>query len=459
MEIAKKRHKWFILILIGVVFSFSIQSLFAQAAEVTSPDVISSFDGIKYYPSLAPTQLLRVRYGAVETRQPINCNGQQKLFYIFDKQNPDAYVIVKDGDSAVNSITIQGADIDTKTAQHISYVKVDVNKINNLENQQNEIVVNVGLRVKRLSPGCIYQDQILWSSKDGTSRTKIKIVKIDNYTLQLKPDIVPDQALIDGTKKTVGQLQVKFNVPSIVTNRNGANLYFNTDNLISTNWKDKNSKVELRFGAERSLSGSWYIPGNIEAKINGDQRFKNATFVLSSGIKTNIPWRWTKSLLFNPLIKAPVSPIIEFSTQYHRRMKQDTIAAAERLDKNAFALFSQIDWSPIQIFPGRCKKDESYIDGEECFSANEISLELMAKGWYFPYEKAIGGTKVRKYEGRFEASLLIPISKFASLGIKGFGPPESGFNSRLRLTYKIGANDASGFKRSSQFMLGFEAIK
>jgi hypothetical protein len=322
--------------------------------------------------------------------------------------------------------------------------------------------INVGLCVnKEISPGQIRQI-LVWhtDNPDSTTRATITVPDIDTYTVQATPDYVPEQELTDGTKKAVGQLKFKLDVPSLVRNNNIARFYFNTDNVISTNWKDKSSKIEMKFGAERSLTRNWYVPGNLEAKVNGDQRFKNSTFIATGGVKTIIPWGWTRRALFNQLIRAPVSPEFGINAEFHHRLKQDVASKAKFPNKNSFALTGQFIWLPIQLFTKNCTDAEGNPNIDLCYSAKNISLELAAKGWWFPYEKTLAGTKVGKLEARAEISLLIPFPFINNISEKfAFKTENGGFASRLRFKYVTGANEAAGFKHSSQFTVGVELIK
>ena len=470
-KLLKKRER-FIFFGLSIAYLIFLTN-FAVSAQVTPEefhDLGSSYQTVKIYPALTPKTVLKIGYGSVfGNSSPVNCGGNSFSLYQFDVNDPNSYVIVKKGNSVTSAIKINSSEIDSLAANGVVYISLESTKFNKLrDNTTNALSLNIGLRAKKLSSSCKYVDVIFWDGKKPNPK-EVQIPEIKHYTSQFTPNIVPDQELIDKSKKTVGQFQLKLDVPSLVANRNGANLYFKTDNLLSTNGKDKNSKVEFRFGAERSLLDTWFVPGNIEAKINGDQRAKNATFVLSGGIKTKLPWGSTRNLLFNSAIKAPVSPIFEISAQYHRRIKQDLIAANERLDKNAFALFNQFSWNPIQLLPGKCKTDKTVSStaaitpkDKKCLDPNEISLEIAAKNWYFPFEKAITGTKVRKFESRIEVSLLIPLSKFQIFGssfISTDDGDKSSSKKRLRVTYQTGANDASGFKHSTQFLFGFEVIK
>jgi hypothetical protein len=156
--------------------------------------------------------------------------------------------------------------------------------------------------------------------------------------------------------------------------------------------------------------------------------------------------------------------VFSLNAEYHNRLKQDALFKSRFPGKSSFAMSSEFTWLPIQFLTGRCtdKKDvemEEMTEAERnsCFSAKNISLELRAKGWWFPKENNLTGGKVRRLEGRAEVSLLIPVGNIADQFL--FKKSKGNFTSRIRLKYVTGANDASGFKRSSAFTYGIELIK
>jgi hypothetical protein len=408
-----------------------------------------NYDTFKVYPSMAPRSYIKVSYKSFPEDAP----------YSFDETNLTDYVIVKDGAAATEQLKLERME----DFKDIHYLVFDA-KSNGLKKGDK---INVGLCATKKINGQS-QRVLIWNTLDpnGEKRAETLVPEIDNYTVELTPGVVPDQELVDGSKSTVGQLKFKLDVPSLIRNDNVARFYFNSDNTVSTNWKDKNSKLEMRLGAERSLTSKWYVPVNFETKLNGDQRINNATFVALAGIKSILPWAWTKRGLFNSLVRAPVSPEFGLSAEFHRRLKQDAPSLAKFPSKNSFALASEFTWLPIQLFTKSCKvkdKDGNYTgeeDFDQCFSAQNISIELSAKGWWFPYEKTITGTKVRRFEGRFEVSLLLPVRNIAKQFLFKKKDDEAGdATQRIRIKYVTGANDANGFKRSSQIVLGFEVIK
>ncbi len=450
----KKMLQMISLYILSVVLGlFFCPTLKAQCSLPNTTEQFSTlnsvYDNFKVYPSLAPRAYVKISYNAFVPPE------------FFDANKLSNFFIVKDGENCVKRLKIERFE----TFSGINYLIFDA-KSNGLKKGDN---LNIGILVEiRDNTGRVAQKLLEWDSTDGTTRRKIPVPEIDTYTLKATPNVVPDQELTDGTKKTVGQLKFKVDVPSLITNNNVARFYFNTDNVISTNWKDKNSKLEMKLGAERSLFTGWYVPINFETKVNGDQRLKNATFVASSGIKTIIPWAWTKKGLFNQLIRAPVSPELGLSAEYYRRLKQDATSLTKFPKKDSFALAGQFNWLPIQLFTRSCKakdangNDTGGEDFDRCFSAQNISLELSAKGWWFPYEKTLTGTKVKRFEGRGEISLLIPIrssifDQFLFKKKDDVNPINA--TQRIRIKYIVGANDAAGFKRLSQLTFGIELIK
>ncbi len=450
---------WVLAVMLGLFLgdTSNAQCSIAGVTEQFEP-LNSRYENFKVYPSMAPRVYVKISYQSFTDPQHFVADSLEKFF------------IVKDGDDCAKRLKIDRFE----KYNGGNYLVFDA-KSNGLK-ITDELNIGILVEVKDKN-GNVVQKLLMWDSNDDTKRRKIPIPEIDSYTLKVTPDYILEQELVDGTKKPVGQLKFTVDVPSLVTNSKIARVYFNTDNVISTNWKDKNSKLETKIGLERSLTDKWYMPIHFETKVNGDQRVKNATFVASSGIKTILPWESTKRALFNQIIRAPVSPEFGLSTEYYRRLKQDTASLAKFPRKDSFALAGEFKWLPIQLFTPSCnikgaggnfeKDPTNKLNGlkedfDKCFSSQNISLELAAKGWWFPYEKDLVGTKVRRYEGRAEISLLIPITSSIVdqfLFKKKDDVKPINATQRFRIKYVIGANDARGFERSSQLSFGIELIK
>jgi hypothetical protein len=406
-----------------------------QPSSETTADLSVFFDTAKVYPSLTPRTYIKVGFGAIFDPTTRTFNEASPATYLLQKLdatgNPTGDIFHPE---RVDVVTVRGQ------IQGEAYLYLDA-KSRELKAGDK---MRVGILTQFRTPTGGTRPVTFWNTDSITVPT------LDNYTLQLEPDIVPEQELVDGTKKSVGHLKLRLDVPSLIANRNVARFYFVTDNLFSTNGKDKSSKVDLKFGAERTLLNSWYVPGNIETNVTGDQRFSNSSFKLSSGVKTILPWAWTKSLLFNSFVKAPISPEFQVSAQYQRWLRQDAATRKKFPDKNNFMLSAQMAWNPIHLLTGKG------------FSTNDISLELLGKGWWFPYQRTSSGTRVQKLEGRFEMSLLIPVGKLTTsdAGILSFlKKPDSGMNNRIRVKFIRGANEATGFKHVSQISVGIETSK
>lgn len=392
-------------------------------------DLGVSINTAKIYPALTPRTYIMVDYGTLLNESTDVFNPASRATYLIER--------VKDG-SIFTPTRVELAVSKSNQQQYIAYLSFDAKSMG-LEKDE-EIVV--GIRDKRKKSTGAFVTEIVCQTGDP-----IKIPELDTYTVQLEPNVVPEQELTNGTKRTVGHLEFKLDVPSLIANEDVARFYLNTDNVISTDNRDKTSKVEVKLGAERSLLSSWYVPGNVEAKVTGDQVFRNGQFVGSTGVKTIVPWRWTKPLFFNSLFKAPISPEFEFSTQYVRWLKQDAETAKKFPKKDNFRLFSQARWNPIHLLPGKGFSPEK-----------DVTLEILGKVWWFPQLLTDKGTKVHRVEGRLEASLLIPVSRlsFSEIFLK---KPDEGTNNRIRIKYTAGSNEASGFKRSTDLTFGIEVMK
>jgi len=419
------------LCLMTVAILLSITCAFSQPpVEERTADLAAVLGKVKLYPSLTPRIFMKVGFNSV-------FDPTQRNLLLEDPANPGSYVIQK-LDSSGNPIT--GVDserveidpsIDTTRAPGVAYLSLKANTVKAGDK------IRVGIKARRRTSTGDFTPVIIFHNQP----VPIDEENLHTYTLVLEPGVVPNQELTDGNKRTVGRLNFKLDLPSLIPN-NVLRVYFVTDNIISSNGKDKGSKAEFRGGVERSLTNSWYVPAFLEGKFMGNQTFNNRSFVLSGGTKSILPWAWTRAALFNSFVKAPISPEFEFGFQYERRLREQ---GKSPLDKNNTRFFSQIAWNPIHLLTG---KD---------FSANDISLEVFAKGWYFPEEIKTGMNRVRKLEGRYDISLLLPVQ----LQVFDFflRRPESGVNSRVRVKYSSGANEANGFQRSKTLTFAIEAVK
>lgn len=258
----------------------------------------------------------------------------------------------------------------------------------------------------------------------------------------MNPQAAPSAELTDGKKRDVGQFGVTVDVPQLVPKVTFARTYFNTDNLISTDERDKKSKVDGKIGVERSLTSSWYLPGHVEAESQGDQAGVNLSFLLGSGLKTVLPWAVTKPVLFNPAFQIPLSPTFDFDVQYERRINQDAQSKLKFHNVNGMRIHEQNSLKPIRLLPGWLHDKAPWI-------------ELNGQAWYLPLDEDKNGKSTPRLEGAGDASLLIPT---AAIPFSSY-LQSAGAQTRIRIKYSGGANESTGFKHSHQFTAGIEVAK
>ena len=242
-------------------------------------------------------------------------------------------------------------------------------------------------------------------------------------------------------KRPVGQLNVVFDELSLT--HQSFRTHLATDSVISTDAKDNSSNVNLLFGAERSLLSSWFLPWHVDTKLTGDQVVDNLSWVSSTGLTTNLPWAWTRAVLNNPVLDAPVSPEFTVEAQSERRIRQDAASQKKFLDKDAFRLHGKGSWTPLRLLRG---------DG----TGNFVSMEITGEGWYLPGQHTSANIRKGRLEGAFSTSVLVPVG---TLTASGTGLTGSGARTRIRIQYALGANEANGFRHYSNLSIGVEATK
>ena len=271
---------------------------------------------------------------------------------------------------------------------------------------------------------------------------EIEVSGDSGLTLGLTPNFVQSQALRNRVKRPVGQLNVSFDEMTL-TSSTPFRTHLTTNSTLSSDAKDSSSNVNLLFGVERSLMRSWYLPWHTDTKMIGDQVIDNLSWVSSTGVTTIVPWAWTRSLLNNPLLDAPVSPEFTFEGQLERRIRRDAAAQRKFADKDAFRLHASGRWTPIRFLKG---------DGH----GDYISLEFVGQGWFIPRQHDSAGVLKDRLEGYFQAAVLVPLSKL-EISDTGLATAKTGTKTQIRVQYAVGANEANGFKHSSRLSIGVEA--
>ena len=142
--------------------------------------------------------------------------------------------------------------------------------------------------------------------RDGTpgslaaapASNSFKVANTQRYNAGLTPSYAANQELINGSKRNVAHLEQTFEVHQLYTLGNRARGYLSVDNIFSTDWQDKTAQVQAIWGVfERSLASSWFVPMHLETKVSGDEHLRYSSSVTSLGLKTLMPWKFTKPAL------------------------------------------------------------------------------------------------------------------------------------------------------------------
>jgi hypothetical protein len=266
------------------------------------------------------------------------------------------------------------------------------------------------------------------------------------YGISLTPQAVPDEALANGTKITVGQFATKIDLPSITPGWNFARTYLTTDNVISTDGHDKKSKIDAKLGFERSILASWYLPVFAENQVVGDQLGKNLSYLMGGGFQTILPWAFTKRLLYNPVIQIPTSPTFAFDVKFEHRINQDSESLKKFPNSNSLRLHEKSSLKSWRVLPGLVGQNTAWI-------------ELNGEAWYLPLEEDSHGKRIQRLEGAGDVALFISLSSMSKVPGLSFITNSDPTHTALKIGYSGGANEANGFKHSRQPIFGIVIVK
>ena len=283
----------------------------------------------------------------------------------------------------------------------------------------------------------------------------LKNVNATPFTLGFQPEFAANADLTNGTKRSVYHLLPNFELPVVGIAGLPARWYFKGSGLLSSDGKDKSSKLTAATGLERNLRVDWSFPIYAEVRGTGDQVGQNIAVIGEAGAYSRIPVPFTKSwktLLNNPTLRIPFGPDLKIAVQRWWRVEEDARTRSLFPHKDTNQLFSQFQWSNLMLLPGKAQESE--------IKAGSLTAEVILKGWLIPPGQ-LGPQRATRAEGYFESSLLIPFSSFkydAAAG--GFG----GFNTttalqRFRVKYVLGANESRGFSHYHQITIGLEWIQ
>jgi hypothetical protein len=272
------------------------------------------------------------------------------------------------------------------------------------------------------------------------------VADLQGYNIGLTPSYGANQQLTNGVKRNVGHVEITADVNHLYNWGDRARGYLHIDHIFSTDAKDKGSQMMATWGIfERSLASSWFIPIHLEEKLQGDQEVRYSSSVTSLGLRSLMPWKFTRPTLYNAFVQAPVPPLFQFDVQYEQRMPR--IDAMKKLypRRQQQRTEAQMSWTSIQLLPQR--------------GAQLLCLEIVAKGWYLPWDQNSLKRPMQRLEGNLEASLLVPLTRVTLTGLNFVTDDKAKASQRIRVKYVHGANEVLGFIHSSQLSLGLEVIK
>lgn len=447
----------------------------AQPPQDDFTDLGAEHGSARLFPSLQPVTFLKISYFAFRQSTPHdpNQNTEKLVFPVTSTaQGNTSWVLIRKGDSD----PAEGTDIVDQVQ------RIDLQSIpGNAYFYFKPGALRTG---DQLQVGVITKDEVSkvvrrkLHSSDLAKATALVIEEEPSfYTLTLDPRTVADQELLDGTSKTVHQLGLDLNIPSLGSFILG-NPYFSTENVFSTEQEDKSAQIDLRLGIERSILSSWYLPANLETRYVTNQAFNNRSFVVSGGLRTYIPWgffhhferRLKKGLtdlqgnlltsartandleivhtglLWNHLVKSPLAPELSLNLQYEDRIELDPATSAAHAAESVGRVEALFELNPVYLLSGSKP------------TPNDIVLAVKAKGWWFLNEESLPAASVRKRESNLEADISIPLSRFKD-GLLSSVQSEDATVKMFQIRYRTGANEANSFIRSTEWSLGFNILK
>ena len=284
------------------------------------------------------------------------------------------------------------------------------------------------------------------------------------------PQAAPGEALNNGATRTVGQINLAFADTNLIK-KSPVNLYAKSADLFSTDGKDSKSAFAVTLGIQRGLFDKWYSPWHLEQTVQGNQTAKNLSTVTSFGLNTLPPWHWTKTLLNNSFILAPLPPEPSIAGLYTHRIHQFVTTKTPLLAVDDFSVNPLFSWSTIS-FPFTCKllfwqkaapstaaaatPDKKAVATTQTPTCLGIEMDLGL--WYLPLNHTRTGSQ--RVDGYGDISILIPLSDL-SVASKQLTYVTKGDPTKfqLRIKYADSVNAANSYARNRQWSFGLEVLK
>lgn len=290
----------------------------------------------------------------------------------------------------------------------------------------------------------IHDGDTLQVSVGGEPPQDVKVSGTSPWLWSLTPAYVQSQELTNGKKRPVGQLTSVIHCPvfSVPTFRS----YLTNTNVVSSDGKDKDTKLDLTYGFERTFTGKFgtsddsfatYHP--FQVTLLSNQVGSNVSLEAGPGITLLFP----PVPIDNAVLHTPIGPEFGFDLQYQRRFLQDDESRKQEPRRDGIRVASKGTWTPLRILS---RADSTVLYGE-----------IVGYGWFLPIERNELGKSMKRLEGRIEASLLVPITALSFNG--QFSAPGDKPKTQIRFKFTDGADDANGYKHSRSLSLGVEAVK
>jgi hypothetical protein len=277
-------------------------------------------------------------------------------------------------------------------------------------------------------------------------------------SFSMTPQAAPGEALNNGTKRDVGQINLSYGLPFL----GRSPLLFNTKELFSTDSKDTKSAWATTLGVSHGLFPAWYTPVQLTETVQGNQVASNVSAVTALAVSGVVPWYWSRKALNNGAIDAALAPEVALSATYTRRIEQRVTASTPLLAVNDAAINPSLTVEPFYLAPALCKRYQAWLKKPAAGAAGSASRQFcvgIQPGlglYYLPLDKTKAGNA--QVEGYGDISVLIPLS---NLNFNDFQlvKADNLLNSQIHIKWSDSVNPANNYARTRQWTVGIEVMK
>jgi hypothetical protein len=282
-------------------------------------------------------------------------------------------------------------------------------------------------------------------------------------SFSVTPQAVPGQAMNNGVKRDVGQLNLSYSRPFV----GRSPVMVETKDLFSTDSADAKTAWAATVGVSHGLFPAWYTPVQLTETMQGNQTASNVSAVTKLAVSGVVPWYWSRKALNNGAIDAALAPEFALSATYTRRIEQRVTATTPLLAVNDAAINPSLTIEPFYLAPAWCKRYQAWLKkpasggaatGAVSNSSRQFCVGLQPElGLYFlPLDKTRAGNA--EVEGYGEISVLIPLS---NLNFNDFQLVKADglLNSQIHIKWSDSVNPANNYARTRQWTVGIEVMK